>query len=183
VLLINARGWLLPWKFQSTRFPNYETSWYFVYRHVGRGGASPFWFGEYPELTGLISGALFLAGMGVLLWRESRRERVRPFALGFGVLLIFLLTAKVYSPQYALWLLPFFALVRIPWYGYAAFAATDAAVWTAISGYFLAVDHARGSPETLLNLLEAAVILRYLVLGWLLWYSRRADENVAYAAA
>lgn len=179
ILAINVDGWLFPWRFQSTRFPNFETSWYMIFRHGSGGGATAgsFWFSTYPELTGWLSGALFLAGLSWLLLVERRRERMRPYALSFGAMLIFLLTAKVYSPQFALWLLPFFALVRIPWYGFVAFIVTDAAVWAAVSAFFLAFDTpAQGSR---LLLLEVAVWVRYGVLLWLLWLSRRADENVA----
>jgi len=176
VLAANPAGWLVPWRFQGTRFPNFETSWYFVYKHLGNG--EPFWGETYPGLTSMLAGGLFLAGAGLLLWRESKRVRFRPYATSFGLLLVFLLTAKVYSPQFSLWVLPFFALVRVRWYAWLAFLITDAAVWAAISAYFLA---ASGRAGATLVLVEVAVVARYLVLAWLLWLSRRADENVAPA--
>ena len=84
-----------------------------------------------------------------MLWAESRRARVRPYATSFGILLIWLLAAKVYSPQYALWLLPFFALVSIPWWGFAAFAIADAAVWVTVSWFFLSFPPVgRGNENT-----------------------------------
>jgi hypothetical protein len=113
------------------------------------------------------------------LTAASPRARARPYALAFGAMLIFLLTAKVYSPQFALWLLPFFALVRIPWYGFAAFIVTDAAVWFSISAWFLSQPLvSAGDPDLRFLLLEIAVWTRYAALLFLLWLSRRADENV-----
>jgi uncharacterized membrane protein len=186
ILVLSPEGWWYPWKFQSTRFPNYETVWYMIFRHGGGAGASldSFWWTTYRSLTGPISAGLFLIGGALLVRAELRRERVRPYALGFGFLLIFLLTAKVFSPQYALWVLPFFALLRIPWYGFAAFSLADAAVWFSVSAYFLSFPPGSGgvgagSQALRLNLLEVAVFARYAVLAWLLAMSRRADEVVA----
>ncbi|TML75091.1 MAG: hypothetical protein E6G04_12880 [Actinobacteria bacterium] len=110
---------------------------------------------------------------------ESRRARFRPYATSFGILLIWLLVAKVYSPQYALWLLPFFALVEIPWPGFVAFAVSDAAVWVAVSAFFLSFPPTgRGNQSTMAWILESLVYVRYAVLLLLLWMSRRAGENV-----
>lgn len=177
ILVANPDGWFLPWEFQSTRFPNFETSWYFLYRHLGEADESSWWWTTYPGFTGIASTLLWAAAAAALAWRELRRPAVRPYVLAFGFVVVFLLTAKVYSPQFALWLLPLFVLVRIPWYGFVAYSITDALVWAAISSYFLAIDGA-GDPEFRLWLVEIAVGARYSVLAWLLWRSRGAEENV-----
>lgn len=185
VFLANRQGWWYPWKFQSKRFTNFETVWYMIYRHARNLADAEFWFKTYPVILNFGTGVLFLAGVILLLRAESKRDRFRPYAVSFGLLLVWLLTAKVFSPQYALWLLPFFVLLRIPWYGFAAFAVTDAAVWWAISGYFLVLARAQEAgvpaPEFRLTMLEIAVFARYAVLLWLLWMSRRAEERVAPA--
>jgi hypothetical protein len=169
----------LPYRFQARRFPNFETSWFFLYSHLKHIGGR-FWADTYPRLSSLLSGALFVAGAALLVWLESRRPRIRPYVLTFGLLVWFLITGKVYSPQYALWLLPLFVLVHMRWYAYAAFVLTDVAVWVGISAYFLSQPpHNVGDPQLRLNLLEVAVWVRYAVLLWLLWLTRRADENVA----
>jgi uncharacterized membrane protein len=180
--IMNRAGWWAPWKFQSTRFPNFETSWYNIFCHLAprcelRSGT--FWTDTYPGLTSYASAALFLVGIAWLLRAESKRDYFRPYATSFGILLIWLLTAKVYSPQYALWLLPFFVLVEIPWGGFAAFAVTDAAVWIAVSAYFLSYPPVgRGNITQMGHILEATVWARYAVLLLLLWLTRRANENV-----
>jgi hypothetical protein len=177
MMIVNIRGWSMPWTFQSERFPNFETHWYMVFRHLGRFGSQSFWFGgSYGKLTSALSLVFFLVFGSMLLRAESKREVVRPYATSFGLLIIFLLTNKVFSPQYVLWLLPFFVLVKIPWYGFAAFTVTEAAVWFGISAYFLA--HDRANADHVFDVVEGLVYLRYVVLGWLLWLSRRAPENV-----
>jgi len=75
--------------------------------------------------------------------------------------------------------LPFFALVEIPWPGFVAFAVSDAAVWVAVSAFFLSFPPTgRGNLSTMAWILEALVYVRYAVLLLLLWMSRRAGENV-----
>ena len=177
LMIANFDGWRYPWDFQSSRAPNFETAWFMVYRHLKPDYAGlNTW---YPTFANLLSGALFVIGAGALIALESRRGRPRPYALGFGILVVFLLTAKVFSPQYALWLLPFFALLRLPAWSFVGFVVADAAVWISISSYFLAVQYASGDPAFRLNLTEVAVWARYLVLVVLLVLSRRVDEIVA----
>ena len=179
ILLANPSAWWFPWEFQSTRFPNYETVWYFVSRHAGDG--STFWIDSYPGLTSALSLGLFTVAASVLLWREWRREVFRPGVASLGVLLLFLITAKVYSPQYALWVLPFFVLVRTHGGDFAAFTLADTAVWIAIAAFLLTVQYQHGDQVLRENLLEAAVFARYAVLGVLLVRSRRMTDNLRLA--
>ena len=170
VMLANFEGWKYPWDFQSMRSANFETSWFMLYRHLSPEHSK--WFFD-SSLVNLISGALFALGTAWLLILEALRERVRPYVLAFATIAWFLVTAKVFSPQYALWLLPFFALLRMPWWSYVAFAVTDAAVWFAVSGFFLGGDQAWR-----LLILEITVWARYAVLLGLIVLSRRATELV-----
>jgi hypothetical protein len=48
----------------------------------------------------------------------------------------FLLLHKVHSPQYTLWLLPFFALVRVPWSLVAGYLVADLAMGIGIFRWF-----------------------------------------------
>jgi hypothetical protein len=181
---INTSGWWAPWKFQATRMPNFETSWYNLYRHFVTQLSSFAPTRNYQSFTSYASAGLFVVAAVGLLWAESRRTTPRPYATSFGILLIWLLTAKVYSPQYALWLLPFFALVEIPWTGFAAFAIADLGVWITVSWFFLSFRPTGvGNEATLAWWLEGMVYARYAVLLVLLWMSRRAPENVAPDAA
>jgi uncharacterized membrane protein len=170
VMLANFEGWKYPWDFQSMRTANFETSWFMLYRHLSPEHAK--WFFD-SSVVNLFSGGLFVFGAALLLALEARRRVVRPYALGFAIVAWFLVTAKVFSPQYALWLLPFFALLRMPWWSYVAFAVTDAAVWFAVSGYFLG-----GDTDWRLWILELTVWARYAVLLGLIVLSRRVEELV-----
>jgi uncharacterized membrane protein len=173
LMIANFEGWKYPWDFQGSRSANFETSWFMIFRHTHSSRLFD------ASFINPVSGAAFVLGTALLVAAESRRARPRPFALGFGILIVFLLTAKVFSPQYALWLLPFFALLRLPIWSYVAFAITDAAVWISVSAYFLAVQAGSGDPDFRLDVLEITVWVRYAVLAILLALSRRAEELVA----
>ena len=170
VMMANFPGWKYPWDFQSARTANFETSWFMLSRRLGPEHQK--WFFD-SSFVNLLSGALFVVGAGVLLAIEAMRKRARPYATSFALLLWFLVTAKVFSPQYMLWVLPFFALLSMPWWSYVAFAVTDAAVWFAVSGYFLG-----GSANHRLWILEITVWARYAVLLMLIVLSHYVAELV-----
>ena len=80
----------------------------------------------------------------------------------------FLLTNKVYSPQYGLWLLPWFALV-LPELGlFVAFEAADVAVFVTRFAFF---GHMAGGQNGWTNAFsiewfQLAVVARALILVW-----------------
>ena len=55
------------------------------------------------------------------------------------MLVAFLLLNKVSSPQYTLWVLPFFALLRLRWGWWAAYAVTDLLVYVGVFRWFAAL--------------------------------------------
>jgi uncharacterized membrane protein len=129
----------------------------------------------------VLSLALFLVVAGSVVVREWRSGRPRLFELSLAIVAIFLLTAKVFSPQYMLWLLPFLAIVRIPWRVVAACLVTDVAVLIAINWYY--AELARGGNwQTMLTLLEIAVWARYAALGWVTWVALRRDRGTQATA-
>lgn len=171
-------GWWFPWGFQSTRLPNFETVWYFVLHH-GQGWwdfGNDFWFGgDYARVAQLASTMMFGVFSLLLLWRESKREQFRPITTAFGIVILFLMTAKVFSPQYAIWLLPFFVLVRVPWHAFVAYVVGDLLALTAVWTYFTAfADNTAAGWH--FAFLEFAVYLRYATLGYVLYWTRKAED-------
>ncbi|MGH2829008.1 MAG: glycosyltransferase 87 family protein [Actinomycetota bacterium] len=164
-------AWWFPWRFQSSRLPNFETVWFFIGRHLG----GDFFAGSGYARASQAAATLIFAGGAILLLRgEWRRERFRPVTASCSLVVLFLLTTKVFSPQYAVWLLPFFALTTIPWRGIVAFTAADLFVLAAIFGF--GAHFREADRGWWLNLVEAAVVLRYAALGWLLWLSGGAED-------
>jgi hypothetical protein len=70
----------------------------------------------------------------------------------------FLLLHKVHSPQYALWLVPFFVLLRIRWGWVAAYLVADVAIGLGIFRLFYVVRSGAGS-DVLNGLAAQAVIV------------------------
>ena len=103
-----------------------------------------------------LSAVLFLIVVSVV-WRLRVREApsTAPWTMGFAVLTVFFLTNKVYSPQYDLFLLPWFALVIPDLRAFLAFQAADVAIFlTRFRGFF----------QPSLDLFHIAVLARAVVL-------------------
>jgi hypothetical protein len=89
----------------------------------------------------------------------------------------FLLTNKVYSPQYGLWLLPVFALVLPDLKPFVAFAVADVAVFVTRFWFFEELSGGSGTPQWMF---EVAVGVRAIVLLWCVaaWLVRDADPLI-----
>ncbi len=104
--------------------------------------------------------AVALSAVAGLVLRAPRRPRLGQ--VGFLVLVAFLLTSKVYSPQYALWLLPFAVLARPRWPAFLAWQATEVVLLATRFGFFIGHDHpGQGLPA---GIFLAAVAARDLAL-------------------
>ncbi|MGH3452237.1 MAG: glycosyltransferase family 87 protein [Haloechinothrix sp.] len=117
--------------------------------------------GETPFWLNTISGALFLACCAGVAWVGlSAPVRPRLAQLCFLVVAAFLLTNKVWSPQYSLWLVPLAVLAIPHWRLLLGWMAVDALVWVPRMYYYLGTDN-KGLPE---GWFLSAVILRDLAV-------------------
>jgi hypothetical protein len=95
--------WSEFFRFSSDRPPDWDTAWFALQHHLGFELSAPW--------LNMLAGVAFALAV-VALWGWV--TRVRPdfpiWTLGFPVLVAFLLTSKVFSPQFGLWLLPWFSL-------------------------------------------------------------------------
>lgn len=96
-----------------------------------------------------VSAVLFLACCAGLCWLglcAPRRPRVAQ--LGFLLIAAFLLTNKVWSPQYSLWLVPLAVLAIPRWKPLLAWMTIDALVWVPRMYYYLEQSNiAEGIPD------------------------------------
>ncbi len=77
------------------------------------------------------------------------------------LIVLFLLSNKVYSPQYGLWLLPWFALALPRLVTFLAFSLADVAVFVTRFTWFGRLEGAPGASQ---ELFEVAVLVRAAVL-------------------
>jgi uncharacterized membrane protein len=155
VMVLAPKAWLSFWSFNSDRGGDLGSIWY-VLSLAGH---------TVPHLN-LVNAVLFLGAcvaIGALILLAPRRPRFG--AVGFLVLAAFLMTNKVYSPQYVLWLLPFLILARPKWRDWWIFTAGElvyfAAIWWHLGGF---LTPGNSAPDRVYWL---AVIFRLSTQGWL----------------
>jgi len=140
-VVLGFDGWWAPFAFQKERAADIT--------------ANSIWYWGFPDLSTddlnllvpvlLVVGTLVASGVG---WWRAQREGVYPFVqVCAAVLMLFMVTNKAHSPQYALWLLPFFALVRLRWGWWAAYMVVDALMYVGVFRWYH--DLSRGLDFTL----------------------------------
>jgi uncharacterized membrane protein len=120
-----------------------------------------------PHTINLVSWVFFgLWCVGVLVLGLRAAQTPRLAQLGYLLVLGFLLVNKVYSPQYALWLLPLAVLARPRWRDQIIWQAGEiyyfASVWWYLGGY---LDPSAGGDPGFYWLAVAARVATQLYLG------------------
>jgi len=126
--IANPAGWWWTTRFQGARPATWGSVWMYVYRALGlpTHGVSAAHLANVVSLVTLASGTIIVIGLTV-------RRRPAAVAAAAAMVAVFVLTNKVYSPTYDLWLVPFFVMVpalsRRLW---VAFCAVDLAVYAVL---------------------------------------------------
>ncbi|MPY98734.1 MAG: DUF2029 domain-containing protein [Actinophytocola sp.] len=117
--------------------------------------------GQTPTMLNTVSAVLFLlccAAIAAVTLSAPVRPRLAQVA--FLVVAAFLLTNKVWSPQFSLWLVPLAVLAIGHWRLLFGWMAVDAMVWVPRMYFYLGVDN-KGLPE---EWFLGAVVLRDLAV-------------------
>ena len=130
--VLSPSGWTYPLRFQGSRRPSWASLWFYAFRlpvvrsivHGHRAGAA-----NVLVVTTLVVALVVIA---VVAWTR----RTDPFALGAATVAVFLLTNKIYSPNYDIWLAAFLPLVAWPAGLRRAFGAGTVAMFIAVFGNF-----------------------------------------------
>ncbi|MQA03496.1 MAG: DUF2029 domain-containing protein [Streptosporangiales bacterium] len=126
IALAAPAGWGRFYEFSQTRPADWGSTWYLVQNLMpGFFGSAPA-DGEPPPLlnpVGTISFGLLCTGIALLILLAPERPRWPQVA--FLTLAAFLVTNKVWSPQYVLWLLPFLVLARPRWRSFLVWQAAE----------------------------------------------------------
>jgi uncharacterized membrane protein len=170
--LLAPGGWWEFFRFNSARAADWDSLWFMGCDALGSQGSCPAWSTPWINSTSLaLFGGLALA----VWWIKTRRQPGFPaWTFGLPLLILFLLTNKVYSPQYSLWLLPWFALVLPDVRLFLAFELADVAVFVTRFSYFGRIQGVGGLDFAWFRL---AILVRAIVLVacLLAWVRRRAD--------
>ncbi|HYH30292.1 MAG TPA: glycosyltransferase 87 family protein [Pseudonocardia sp.] len=136
-MIAGYEGWRASFTFQQLRKVDFTTNsiWFWGFRPESDPDDVAFqatmdWLS--PTLV-LLSFAV-AAGVG---WWRWRRDATYPWiGVSAAMLCGFLLLHKVHSPQYTLWLLPFFVLVQVPWSWIGAYLLADLAMGIGIFRWY-----------------------------------------------
>ncbi|MCC3294464.1 glycosyltransferase 87 family protein [Arthrobacter sp. zg-Y411] len=131
-LLRDYESWRYFLSFTSDRPAGYSSIWFGWNLTVERyGGATV--DAAFINVWAYLLFALACAGIAVLALSAERRPRLAQLA--FLIVAAFILTNKVYSPQFVLWLLPLVALARPRWRDFLIWQFFEVMHWWAIWMY------------------------------------------------
>jgi uncharacterized membrane protein len=159
IYLAYPDAWGEFYRMNTTRGAEWD-SWYFLFSELS--GSSAFG-GNPPTLLNALSLILFLVACAAIAWFAlSCRRRPRFAALAFLVVAAFLLTNKVWSPQYSLWLVPLAALAIPRWRWVLAWQFAEATVWMLL---MLSFDTDPGRNLSIHPFIAAAIIRDILLIA------------------
>lgn len=131
VMVLDFDGWARFYTLSRERGVGFSSIW-FVLDQQGHGVPA-------GSLNVVAGGLFVMACLAVTALALTAPRRPRLPQLAFLVVAAFLLTNKVYSPQYVLWLLPLAALARPRWRDVLIWQATEVVhffgIWMLLAGY------------------------------------------------
>jgi uncharacterized membrane protein len=183
-MLIGFRGWKASFTFQELRSVDITTNsiWFWGFRPFSDPGNLSF-----QHVIDIVSPTLVLVSFVVacvLGWLRYRREGTYPWvAVSASMLCGFLLLHKVDSPQYTLWLVPMFVLLRVRWVWIVLYYLADIAMGIGIFRYYYAITFDRpygiydglAAQATAVGVWGRAALLAVLFFAFL-WSRSTADE-------
>ncbi|MFC7755038.1 hypothetical protein [Tsukamurella soli] len=143
-MLLGYDGWRASLTFQELRTADLSTNsiWYWGVQHAFSSAHA------YDAFVKIASPAAIVVAFVMILvlgWRRYLRIGGYPWiGVSAALLSAFVLLHKVHSPQYILWLLPFFVLLRIDWRLVAAYLVCDLSLELTVWSYFQ--EHADHTP-------------------------------------
>jgi uncharacterized membrane protein len=129
-MLANVDGWWATYAFQAGRVPDLSTNSIYFW-------GFPEWsIGTVDAFSGTVIAVSWLAALvgGYLL--RHRHGGYPWIGVSAAMLFSFLAWNKVYSPQYALWVLPFLALIAVRWGWWVVYWLIDAILFIGLFRWY-----------------------------------------------
>ncbi len=177
--LAGTQGWWEFFRFSSERPASWNSLWYVACELATGAGCT-----NTPTIN-IASAVAFVVSVALVWHLKAKRDPDFPrWTLGFPILVLFLLSNKVFSPQFGLWLLPWFALVLPNLRLFLAFQLIDIGIYvTEFSWLATGVDV--GGPVGLpYGAFELFAFARAVVLVLCLrdWVQRKSEQPIAALA-
>jgi uncharacterized membrane protein len=173
IALLYRPGWWEFFRLNSMRPADHDSIYNAISVFTGwQGFDGPLYAGQSPEKLNLVSLGLFaVACIAITVIGLTAPQRPRVASLVFLIVAAFLLTNKVWSPQYSLWLVPIAVLALPRWLPLVAWMAVDAYVWYPRMGYFLglAVPGEGNTPKTFLTVVLIRDLMVVIICALIVW--------------
>jgi hypothetical protein len=156
--ILGTAGWYEVFRFNRMRGADYESVWTVACQ-----------FGLCLSAAALnLVVPIIVAGVVWWIWQRTTRRvpGVPRWIMAFPLLIVVIVTGKFWSPQYALWLLPWFALSRIPVRVWLAYQLAEVLEFMARTAFMTGVP---GTGAVSIRLLSVTVALRAVLLLRCLW--------------
>ncbi len=177
--LVARNSWATFFRFNAERPVDWDSLWFVACSRLHGGATGCDWS---VRLINVVSFVLCVVLAVVVYWARKRRHPDFPrWTFAFPLIAVFLLTNKVYSPQYGLLLLPWFALTLPSIPLFAAFEAADIAVFVTRFSWFGRLSDLGGLP---IGAFQVALVVRDAILALCLmaWVLRSDDERLPLPA-
>ena len=136
VMIAAPAGWATFYQFSRTRPADWGSIWY-LFEHFG----VPILGATSLSTLNLMSAAAFgVACVAIVVLALAAPRRPRLPQLCFLVLAAFLMTNKVWSPQYVIWLVPLAVLARPRFWPYALWQLAEVGYFFGIWGYLIFIS-------------------------------------------
>ncbi|MCX6432259.1 MAG: glycosyltransferase 87 family protein [Actinobacteria bacterium] len=124
-MLANFEGWSYFYRFSQTRGEDFGSIW-FAMSQAGLSGIPA------DRLNMIATGSFLLLCVGIAWVALAARRRPRLASVLFLIVAAFVITNKVYSPQYSLWLIPLAVMARPRWREFLIWQAGEVVYFVAI---------------------------------------------------
>jgi uncharacterized membrane protein len=121
-------GWVQFYKFSHDRGVDFGSFWLILAQH----STSPL---STDTVNNLATSLVVLGCIGIAVLTMTAPRRPRFAQLAFLIVAVFIVTNKVYSPQYVLWLVPLAVLARPKWRDFLIWQACEVVYYLGIWMY------------------------------------------------
>ena len=175
VALWRWHAWLFPASFQGARPPTWGSVWSWLFLSPGISSVVGTHAREFADVLSAVAVVAAVVAISLI----AVRRQLDAMAIGGAVVGAFLLCNKVYSPNYDLWLLPFFVVLPVARRVFVGFIASTLGIFVLVFGFL----HGAWSHGVVMSLLPGLVALRALTIVGVILTALRRPEPSAGAAS